>query len=206
MQKFRLPSPAMVVACVALAVALSGASYAAIVLPRNSVGAKQLKKGAVTTKKIRNNAVTGSKVKEVTLGQVPSAANAADANALGGIAPSGYVRTPTEATRLVGTPGNPAFQDGYTNLNFGAPAGFFKDQFGIVHLQGDVNPPGFSSTIFTLPPGYRPSHGGAVGPMFLVSADTGTGVVEVMGTGEVRDLSSHNNNLSLNGLTFRAAD
>ncbi len=34
----RLPSPAMVVACVALTVALGGTGYAAIKLPRNSVG------------------------------------------------------------------------------------------------------------------------------------------------------------------------
>jgi len=33
-----LPSPAMVVACAALAVALGGAGYAARKLPRNSVG------------------------------------------------------------------------------------------------------------------------------------------------------------------------
>ena len=43
-----LPSPAMVVACLALLVALGGTSYAAIKLPRNSVGNIQLKRGAVT--------------------------------------------------------------------------------------------------------------------------------------------------------------
>lgn len=36
----RAPSPAMVVACIALAIALSGAAYAAT-LPRNSVGTPQ---------------------------------------------------------------------------------------------------------------------------------------------------------------------
>ena len=34
----RLPSPAMVVACIALAVALGGSRYAAIKLPRNCAG------------------------------------------------------------------------------------------------------------------------------------------------------------------------
>jgi hypothetical protein len=52
----------MVVACVALAIALSGASYAAITLPANSVGTKQLKKNAVTGVKINANAVNGAKV------------------------------------------------------------------------------------------------------------------------------------------------
>jgi hypothetical protein len=48
-----LPSPAMVVACVALIVALEGVSYAASVLPKNSVGTAQLKKTAVSAAKIQ---------------------------------------------------------------------------------------------------------------------------------------------------------
>jgi hypothetical protein len=48
----RRPSAAMVVACVALAIALGGTSYAAISLPANSVGTKQIKDRAVTKKKI----------------------------------------------------------------------------------------------------------------------------------------------------------
>jgi hypothetical protein len=63
----RLPSPAMVVACAALLVALGGVSYAASVLPKNSVGTAQLKKNAVTGAKIKKNAVTGAKVKDRTL-------------------------------------------------------------------------------------------------------------------------------------------
>lgn len=66
-RRLRAPSPAMVVACIALAIALSGASYAAMTLPRNSVGTKQLKTGAVTNAKIHKNAVTGIKVKDSSL-------------------------------------------------------------------------------------------------------------------------------------------
>jgi hypothetical protein len=92
----RLPSPAMVVACIALAVALGGTSYAAIKLPRNSVGTKQLQNNAVVAsklsprsvgpQKLQNNAVTtrtvkdgqltGAKIVESTLTQVPSAKSA----------------------------------------------------------------------------------------------------------------------------------
>jgi hypothetical protein len=75
----RLPSPAMLVACVALVVALGGVSYAAGVLPKNSVGTAQLKKTAVTAAKLKENAVTGKKVKNATLmatdfkpGQLPA--------------------------------------------------------------------------------------------------------------------------------------
>lgn len=55
--RFRAPSPAMTVACVALAVALSGAGYAAVTLPRNSVGTAQLKKGAVNSAKVRDGSL-----------------------------------------------------------------------------------------------------------------------------------------------------
>jgi hypothetical protein len=54
---------ANVIACIALFVALGGASYAAIQVPKNSVGTKQLKRNAVTASKIRRNAVTSTKIK-----------------------------------------------------------------------------------------------------------------------------------------------
>lgn len=65
----RRPSPALVVAFLALIVALGGTSYAVAKLPKNSVGTKQLK----------NNSVTGAKVKDGSLvagdfkaGQLPA--------------------------------------------------------------------------------------------------------------------------------------
>lgn len=69
-----------VVATVALFVALGGASYAAIQLPKESVGSKQLKNGAVTRSKIKNGAVSGAQVDEATLGIVPSAAHSSQAD------------------------------------------------------------------------------------------------------------------------------
>jgi hypothetical protein len=47
-----LHSPALIVACIALIVALGGVSYAAGVLPANSVGSKQLRASAVTPSKV----------------------------------------------------------------------------------------------------------------------------------------------------------
>ena len=83
------PSPAMVVAVIALITALGGSAWAASQLPKNSVGSRQLKAKSVTTGKIANNAVTGVKVAPNTLtganinvgalGTVPSATNAANA-------------------------------------------------------------------------------------------------------------------------------
>lgn len=103
----RLPSPAMVVACIALAVALGGTSYAAIKLPRNSVGTSQLRKNAVvatklsarsvgpqklqnnavTTRAVKDNQLTGAKIVEASLSKVPSAVaadKAASADSVGG--------------------------------------------------------------------------------------------------------------------------
>jgi hypothetical protein len=48
-------------------VVLGGGAYAAVHLPKNSVGTRQLKKNAVTSKKVKNNSLTGSDLKESTL-------------------------------------------------------------------------------------------------------------------------------------------
>ena len=59
----RRPSPAMIVACLALLVALSGTGVAAVsVVARNSVGTLQLRDDAVSRPKIRNNAINSAKV------------------------------------------------------------------------------------------------------------------------------------------------
>jgi hypothetical protein len=47
------PSPAMLVALLALFVALGGTGYAALKLPKNSVGSKQIKSNAVTSPKVK---------------------------------------------------------------------------------------------------------------------------------------------------------
>ena len=93
--KLGRPSPAMIVALIALFAALTGSAYAA--LGKNTVGSKQLKSKAVTTGKIANNAITGVKVANGSLtgedinlsalGTVPSATSAAsagNANTVGG--------------------------------------------------------------------------------------------------------------------------
>ena len=78
--RHRRPSAALVVACIALAVALSGTSYAVSVqFPRASVGTVQLKDGAVTSRKVRDNTITTVDVRNRSLlandfarGQIPA--------------------------------------------------------------------------------------------------------------------------------------
>ena len=52
-----LPSPALVLAALALAISLGGTAYAAATLSRNSVGEIHLKAGAVTSAKVRDGSL-----------------------------------------------------------------------------------------------------------------------------------------------------
>src|SRR5215217_7097108 len=49
-----VPSPALAIAWLALAVALGGVGYAAATLPKNSVGSAQLRRNAVSAPKVRD--------------------------------------------------------------------------------------------------------------------------------------------------------
>jgi hypothetical protein len=53
----RRPSPALIVASLALAVSLSGVGYAATALPRNSVGTAQLRNDAIVAQKVRDGSL-----------------------------------------------------------------------------------------------------------------------------------------------------
>lgn len=86
----RIPSPALVVACLALLVALGGTSVAAVSqLARGSVGTPQLRAGAVTNAKIANNAVTSAKVRNRSLLRVDFAPGQLPAGPVGPQGPQG---------------------------------------------------------------------------------------------------------------------
>jgi hypothetical protein len=113
--KQRRPSPALVISLIALFVALGGTGYAALSLPKNSVGTKQLKKNAVTGSKNKKNAVTSSKVKNHSLtgadinlgalGTVPSASNAGHANVADSATNAGHATTADSAANATGLAG-----------------------------------------------------------------------------------------------------
>jgi hypothetical protein len=66
----KLPSPALVIASIALLVALAGTSVAAVsALPRLSVGTAQLKNNAVTSAKVKNFSLLRSDFRR---GQIPA--------------------------------------------------------------------------------------------------------------------------------------
>lgn len=164
----------------------------------------KLAPGSVTGAKIADGTVRGVDVTEASLDQVPSAARAdeaANADALGGASASRYARRSIEPVRLVGTPGNPDFQNDWKNYGPGyPPAGFYKDGFGIVHLTGLLDPPNSASTVFTLPEGYRPP---ADHTVFGVFGDGQMTPLEVRLDGSVQ-VDARNMLVSLDGVTFRA--
>ena len=89
MPRIRRPSPALVVAGLALAIALSGTAVAAsVALAPNSVGTPQLKTNAVTTAKVKNGTLLRADFKA---GQVPAgrAGPAGPAGAAGAAGPAG---------------------------------------------------------------------------------------------------------------------
>jgi hypothetical protein len=164
----RRPSPALVIAVVALFMAMAGTGYAALKLPNDSVGAKQLKKDAVTGAKVKQGSLEGSDIKLSTLGPVPAAATAAKANSAetavrattaesaaradtatsadhAVTADSAASIPPAGPIHLVGAPGEPPFLSGSASTAFPIAGntvyprvGFFKDHEGVVHLEGVV--------------------------------------------------------------------
>lgn len=68
------PSPAMLVALLALFIAMGGTGYAALNLPANSVGTAQLKDRAVTSAKVKPSSLLASNFKA---GQLPAGAKGA---------------------------------------------------------------------------------------------------------------------------------
>jgi hypothetical protein len=92
--------------------------------------------------------------------------------------------------------------------NFGgthAPAGYFKDSNGVVHLRGLVSGGtiGTTAVIFTLPLNYRP----AFQEIFVIRNGAGSGIAEVriQPNGEVIAYSGADSWWSLAGITFKAA-
>lgn len=110
-----------VVAVIALFIALGGASYAAVNLPKNSVGTKQIKKNAVNSKKVKNRSLLAMDFKR---GQLPG----------GAVGPTG----PAGSAGSAGQTGSagPAGQDGATGED-GATG-----TEGATGLQGPFGPQG----------------------------------------------------------------
>jgi hypothetical protein len=126
---------------------------------------------------------------------------------------------PPEAWRHVGQPGQPSFTFLCPNaqcwFNYGQgfdTVAFFKDPFGVVHLKGlalcdpadnlGCTTNDGSSTIFTLPGGYRPS----ARKVFGVIRNDAHARLDVTTAGEVHVTTNNSDGtwVSLEGISFRA--
>lgn len=103
----------MLVALLALLIALGGAGYAAVSLPRNSVGTAQLKTSAVTSAKVRNYSLLA---KDFRKGQLPRGAAGED-GATGATGPTGPAGAPGPEGPQGAT--GPPGATGATGLTFG---------------------------------------------------------------------------------------
>ena len=107
------PSPAMVVAILALCLAVGGTAFAAVKLGKNAVKTKNIKNGAVTESKIAGNAVTEGKI----------ASGAVSAGKLSGSAKALWVETDLASiSSIVGQSGGVTVTPGPTGeavVNFG---------------------------------------------------------------------------------------
>jgi len=107
------PTPALVIACIALFAAMGGFGYAAATMKPNSVRTKNLRNGAVTTDKIADGAVTTQKLSPdavtpnaanaANAGNATNATNALNAEKLGGVAPGGCQQGWIKASAVINT-------------------------------------------------------------------------------------------------------
>jgi hypothetical protein len=209
--RLRRPSPALVIACIALFVSLGGVSYG---FASGAIDGREIKNGAVsnadirngtiTTKDLRNNEVrgrdlrnstiggrdvafntlSGNDIKESTLTKVP------DADNIDGVDSSLFVRKEAPGFTPLTLTGGAATVAGE------AAPGYDVDPVGYVHLQGTFDPG--AGTAFTLPAGSRPG----ARSRFTVRRGVTTDVLTIEPTGEVSVPGA--GDVSVDGVTFAA--
>ena len=109
----------------------------------------------------------------------------------------------------VGTPGEPAFQSGWSNYSAAtASCAFRKDGQNVVHLKGIVtgNAAGSTTPIFNLPAGYRSTK--RLEYLVLSANTSQSSVVQIVPLNDtlcqVQNTSTYFGYLSLDGITFFA--
>jgi hypothetical protein len=206
MNQPRMPSPAILVAMLALVAALAGTALAGPDATPSALTKSKVKKIA---KKQINKLVPGIADAQITARapglSVARADTAGNAEALEGQPASAFASSDSEPYHEVGAPGEPAFQNGWVNAGTSfSTAAFYKDPLGVVHLKGTIfrNPGG--PVAFTLPPGYRPSK--ILGMPMADTDGSGSGDLIIQSDGDVLPGCDDAGGCEagIDGLTFRA--
>jgi len=196
-RRFRLPSPALVISMIALSLVLGGTAFAAAASHGDKKADTKLVKKLAPTLSVKH-AKTADNATNAT-----NADTAANATALQGKAASAFAPSAIEAAHVVGAAGEPAFQNGWHAPGFPGDEGlsFYKDPWGIVHIQGSTSNSGSTSTVFTLPAGYRPAKN-----LYLAVYGAGGSIafIQITDTGDVNPFGGSTTFLGLTNVTFRA--
>ena len=216
-------------------IVLGGGAYAAVKLPKNSVGAKQLKANSVTGGKVKDHSLTGTDIN----GPLAVAGSAYHSGSADTATHADTASSAGNADRLDGKDssefafgGSEAWHDDVLNDGNGGqfchwfePAGnhtpptYLRDGFGFVHLRGLVEPAdgtdlacgdhGGDTFVTVLPAGYRPAN--FEHHQVAVNNGYNTGMVIIYPSGEVAfqslisDWNQAKAGLYLDGITFRCA-
>ena len=165
-------NPALVIAVVALFVALGGSSYAALKLPRNSVGSSQIRKDAVNTVKVKNRSLLATDFKK---GQLPRGARGPSDGYVGNRQASPLETLTTVATPVAISPQLPA--GNYVATGRANIVGF-DSASGIVCSFGEDSVQSLSTSSGTIIPlalssGFKLTEAGRI--RMLCQAGSGTG-------------------------------
>ena len=210
----RLPTPATLIASLALFVSLGGVSWGVATgfidsreIQDETLRSRDIRNGEVRTQDLRNNEVRGRDIRNSTI-----VSRDVGLNGLNGsdILESSLGPVP-QAEAVLDTTGFapiPLGLSGSVALEEPAPQ-FDVDPLGYVHLQGILRADTGVGTFGTLPVGARPA---ATGRFAVYGDPSGTGpapaLVQVEPDGEIRSVgtAAFGDQLSLDGVTFRAAN
>jgi len=212
--RLRRPSPALVIACIALFVSMGGVSYGFATgaidgreIKNGTVRNADIRNGTITTKDLRNNEVRGADIRNSTIGgrdvafntlggndiKESTLAKVPDADNVDGVDSTQFVRREAPAFTPLALTGGAAIVGGET------VPGYDVDASGYVHLRGTFAP-GAGSGQFTMPAGFRPA-----GPSrFVVRDGTTTAILTITAAG-VATVPSPTGDISLDGVNFAPA-
>lgn len=154
----RRPSPAILIAVLALCLALGGTAAAAVIITSNSQVAPHTIAGANAASGLNQNIIPGS------LGTADLANQAVTNTNLGTNSVTGRNLAPNSVTAAAISRSSfdlsfqgAALANGWQGGGFGTnPPGFSIDILGVMHLRGSLAGGASGSVAFTLPPLFRP--------------------------------------------------